>query len=25
VEEFEIDASWIMNFTDFFETTKPFC
>ena len=25
VEEFEIDPSWIMNFTDFFETTKPFC
>ena len=25
VEEFEIDASWILNFTDFFETTKPFC
>ena len=25
VEEFEIDSSWIMNFTDFFETTKPFC
>ena len=25
VEEFEIDASWIMNFTDFFEATKPFC
>ena len=25
VEEFEIDASWIMDFTDFFETTKPFC
>ena len=25
VEEFEIDTSWIMNFTDFFETTKPFC
>ena len=25
VEKLEIDASWIMNFTDFFETTKPFC
>ena len=25
VEEFEIDTSWTMNFTDFFETTKPFC
>ena len=25
VEEFEIDSSWIMNFTDFFETKKPFC
>ena len=25
VEEFEIDTSWIMDFTDFFETTKPFC
>ena len=25
VEQFEIDASWIINFTDFFETTKPFC
>ena len=25
VEEFEIDASWIINFTDFFETKKPFC
>ena len=25
VEEFEIDTNWIMNFTDFFETTKPFC
>ena len=25
VEEFEIDASWIMNFKDFFEATKPFC
>ena len=25
VEEFEIDKSWIMNLTDFFETTKPFC
>jgi len=25
VEEYEIDASWVMNFTDFFETTKPFC
>ena len=25
VEEFEIDTSWIMNFTDFFEATKPFC
>jgi len=25
VEELEIDASWIMDLTDFFETTKPFC
>ena len=25
VEEFEIDTSWIMDFTDFFKTTKPFC
>ena len=25
VEEFEIDKSWIMNFTDFFETIKPLC
>ena len=25
VEEFKIDASWVMNFTDFFETTRPFC
>ena len=25
VEQFEIDASWIINFSDFFETTKPFC
>ena len=25
VGEFEIDASWILNFADFFETTKPFC
>ncbi len=25
VEEFEIDASWILNFSDFFETVKPFC
>ena len=25
VEEFEIDAGWIMDFTHFFETTKPFC
>ena len=25
VEEFKIDASWILNFADFFETTKPFC
>ena len=25
VEKLEIDAGWIMNFTDFFETTKPFC
>ena len=25
VEELEIDTSWIMDFTDFFETTKPFC
>ena len=25
VEEFEIDTSWNLNFTDFFETTKPFC
>ena len=25
VEEFEIDANWIMDFSDFFETTKPFC
>ena len=25
VEEFKIDSRWIMNVTDFFETTKPFC
>ena len=25
VEQFEIDASWTINFSDFFETTKPFC
>ena len=25
VEEFEIDASWILNFSDFFETKEPFC
>ena len=25
VEEFKIDTRWIMNVTDFFETTKPFC
>ena len=25
VKEFEIDTRWIMNTTDFFETTKPFC
>ena len=25
VKEFEIDTNWIMDFSDFFETTKPFC
>ena len=25
VNEFEIDTSWILNFSDFFETSKPFC
>ena len=25
VREFEIDTSWILNFSDFFETVKPFC
>ena len=25
VEEFEIDQTWNMNFSDFFKTVKPFC
>ena len=25
VGEFKIDTSWILNFSDYFETTKPFC
>ena len=25
VEEFEIDQTWSMNFSDFFKTAKPFC
>ena len=25
VEEFEIDQTWNMNFSDFFKTAKPFC
>ena len=25
IEEFEIDQTWRMNFSDFFKTAKPFC
>ena len=25
VEEFEIDISWVLNFSEFFKTDKPFC
>ena len=25
VNEFEIDTTWVLNFSDFFETNEPFC
>ena len=25
VQEYEIDTSWILNFSDFFDTVEPFC